>query len=91
MINSLLISCKATRGDLPIGVVKNHNGFTAQLKENKKQKYIGYFDTIEEAFNAYKKAKEAYIKEVAQEYYDKGEITERVYDALMRYEVEITD
>lgn len=91
MINSLLISCKATRGDFPIGVVKNHNGFTAQLRENKKQKYIGFFDTIEEAFSAYKKEKEKYIQEVAKEYYSKGEITKRVYDALMRYEVEITD
>lgn len=35
--------------------------------------------------------KEKYIKDVAQEYYDKGDITKRVYDALMKYEVEITD
>lgn len=39
----------------------------------------------------HKAAKEAYIKQMAQEYYDKGEITKRAYDALMRYEVEITD
>lgn len=91
MINSLLINCKATRGNLPIGVVKNHNGFTAQIKENKKHKYIGYFDTVEDAFAAYKKEKERYIQAVAKEYYDKGEISKRVYDALMKYEVEITD
>lgn len=91
MINSLLISCKANRGDLPIGVAKNQNGFTAQIKENKKWKYIGYFNTVKEAFLAYKNEKEKYIKEVAQEYYDKGKITNRVYDALMKYEVEITD
>ena len=47
--------------------------------------------TEEQSFAAYKAAKEAYIKQVAQEYYDKAEITKRVYDALMRYEVEITD
>lgn len=40
---------------------------------------------------AYKSAKEAYIKEIATEYFSRGEITKRVYDALMRYEVEITD
>ena len=52
---------------------------------------VGLFPTIESAFNAYKESKESYIKKIAQEYYDRGEITERVYDALMRYEVEITD
>ena len=47
--------------------------------------------TPEEAFLAYKKAKEEYIKEVAQEYYDSGKIDQNVYDALLRYQTEITD
>jgi predicted RNase H-like HicB family nuclease len=49
------------------------------------------FDTPEEAFQAYKQAKEAYIKDVANQYYKDGKITENVYNALMKYKVEITD
>lgn len=56
-----------------------------------KQISIGGFTTIEESFSAYKNKREAYLKEVATSYYERGEITKRVYDALMRYEVEITD
>ena len=42
-----------------------------------------------EAFNAYKKAKENYLKELANKW--KGKIDPRAYEALMNYEVEITD
>lgn len=42
-------------------------------------------------FTAYKKAKEEYIKEVAQEYYNSGKIDKKVYEALLRYQIEITD
>ena len=52
---------------------------------------LGIYKTTIEAYNAYKAAKESHIKEVAQKYYDSGQITKRVYDALMAYEVEITD
>ena len=52
---------------------------------------MGTFKTPEEAFSAYKVAKEAYIKEVATKYYNDGKIARNVYDALMNYKVEITD
>jgi hypothetical protein len=55
------------------------------------RKHIGYFKTPYDAFCAYKKEKESYIKEVAKEYYDKGAIGKNVYDALMNYKIEITD
>ena len=45
--------------------------------------------TKEEAFQAYKTAKEKYIKETAEKY--KGLISERVYQVLKSYTVEITD
>ena len=44
-----------------------------------------------QAFSVYKESKEAYIKDVAQEYYDKGLITINVYNALLNYKVEIVD
>ena len=40
-------------------------------------------------FNAYKKAKESFVKEQADEW--KGKIDDRAYEALMKYIVEITD
>ena len=49
------------------------------------------FNTIEEAFVAYKHERELYIKEIAQEYYDKGLINIDIYNSLINYEVKITD
>ena len=48
-----------------------------------------YFNTELEAFNAYKTAKESFIKEQANKW--KSQIDNRAYNALMNYEVEITD
>ena len=91
-INKLIINQKRNRGLLPIGVVKKQDGkFVAQISKNKKRVTLGRFLTANDAFAAYKKEKESYIKEVAQKYFNDGKITKRVYDALMRYEVEITD
>ena len=91
-LNTLLINVRKIRGQYPIGIRRVPSGrFIARVSYVGKRKHLGTFDTIEEAFAAYKQAKEAYIKEVAQKYYDEGKITERVYDALMKYEVEITD
>ena len=62
----------------------------ATVSKNKgKQEFLGYFNTEIEAFNAYKKAKESFVKEQAEKWEDK--IDERAYDALMNYEVEIDD
>lgn len=92
-INLLLTSRRNHRGRCPVGVAYRTKlrKYYAQINKNGKREHIGYYDTIEEAFLAYKREKEEYIKEVAQSYFDKGEITERVYDALMNYKVEITD
>ena len=94
-INTLFIKSNATRGDTPVGVSKKTgvNGikYIAGLNTVEKRGYLGAFDTPEEAFNAYKQAKEKHIQEVALEYYSQGKITERVYNALINYKVEITD
>lgn len=90
-INALFISARAARGKYPIGVSLRHKKYDAQINYGNGAVHLGRYNTPEEAFYAYKAAKEAYIKEVAQEYFDKGLIDKRVYDALMRYEVEITD
>ena len=88
-INYILTSSKAKRGELPIGVRKIGKKFTAFVCREGKQYNIGTFDTPDEAFQAYKTAKESYIKEVADKWKDK--ITEQVYQAMYNYQVEITD
>ena len=91
-INSLLVKCTASRGDHLIGVYwnKTNKAFRATVSKNKgKREHLGYFNTELEAFNAYKKAKESFVKEQADKW--KGKIDDRAYEALMNYEVEITD
>ena len=51
--------------------------------------YLGMFKTEEEAFQAYKQAKESYIKEVALKY--KDQLASNVYSALCHYTVDIDD
>jgi hypothetical protein len=79
------------RGKYPIGIHKDRNNYVVLLSRYGKQEYLCTFKTPEEAFNAYKVAKEAYIKEVATKYYNDGKIARNVYEALMNYKVEITD
>ena len=89
-INKLFIKSDKVRGDLPIGVCKHGNKFKAYLsKGNGKLMYLGLYDTPNEAFLAYKKAKEEYIKEVAEKY--KSQIPQKLYEALINYEVDIDD
>ena len=52
-------------------------------------KHLGLFENKLEAFSAYKQAKEDYLKELADKW--KDQIDPRIYQALNRYQVEITD
>ena len=91
-INSLLIKREASRGEYLIGVSwhKRDKAFKAQVNKNKgKREHLGYFKTEIEAFNAYKEAKESFIKEQAEKWKDKIDI--RAYNALMNYEIDIDD
>ena len=91
-INLLLTKREASRGEHLIGVCwhNTNKAFMAQVGKNKgKQEHLGFFKTELEAFNAYKKAKEAFVKEQANKF--KSQIDPRAYNALMNYTVEITD
>lgn len=89
-INNLFIKSNKTRGQYLIGVViQPSKKFQAFCCKNGKQEYIGTFDTELEAFQAYKEAKEVWIKELANKYI--GKITEQTYQSLMNYQVQITD
>ena len=91
-INLVLTKSDKKRGEHPIGVSWHSKSktFVAQVRKNKGcSEHLGLFNTEIEAFNAYKQAKETFIKEQANEW--KGKIDLRAYDALMNYTVEITD
>ena len=91
-INSLLTKRTTSRGNHLIGVCwhNTNKAFVAKVNKNKgKQEHLGYFKTEIEAFNAYKKAKESFVKEQANKWKDK--IDGRAYNALMNYEVSTDD
>lgn len=91
-VNQLFTKRDNNRGDLPIGVIRRKNKFTAQCTTMNGHKHLGYYDTSEDAFYlGYKPYKEIIIKQTAQEEYAKGNITKVCFDAMMNYEVEITD
>ena len=90
-INVALIKQNKKRGDFPVGVTyhKNTGNFVAQLSTSAGRKRFGAFNNVIDAFAAYKKAKEAYLVELAEKW--KGKIDDRAYNALMNYEVDIDD
>lgn len=93
-VNILFVKRERDRGEYPIGVKKLLNGkFQAicsmkQIGEGILRRSV---DTPEKAFLIYKENKERLIKTVGQREYDKGNIVKKCYEAMMNYEVQITD
>ena len=94
-INLLFTKRDANRGDCPIGVSyrKQSKKYEAKCHINGKKISLGYYNTIEQAFNAYKQAKENEIKRIANDCVSKGYMTKdsRLYKAMINYQVKITD
>lgn len=90
-INTLFVKRDNDRGDYPIGVcyLKDRDKYEAYCSTLEGIKYIGLYNTPQEAFQAYKTFKEAYIKQVADEY--KGRIPDKLYNAMYAWTVEIDD
>ena len=90
-VNGLFIKQARKRGDYPIGVSLNKDTgkFKARVSCESVGKYISVHDTPEEAFQAYKKAKDRIIKDVTNKW--KDQIDSRVYEALMSWTIEISD
>ena len=92
-VNKLFTKCDANRGEYPIGVCRdNYSGYYASYcNDGKGQVHIGNYKDINTAFEKYKEYKEEIIKSVAEEEYLKGTITKECYNAMIKYQVEITD
>jgi hypothetical protein len=91
-INNLFLKSEMKRGNLPLGVHfdKRASKYASKCSDgNKKDKHLGFHSTPNEAFQAYKVYKEQLIKQIADEY--KNKIPSKLYEAMITYEVEITD
>lgn len=90
-INTALVSNKVRRGCCPLGVHfdKSKSSYRASISVYGRNKYLGRFKTKEQAFLAYKQAKEAHLSNLAEKYRD--HLDPRAYHALKKYQVEITD
>lgn len=91
-INAMFTKSDKVRGQYPIGVCyyKWTNKYQSSCCDGRKNRIsLGYFDTPEEAFYAYKNCKEKVIKQVAEEY--KNKIPYKLYKAMYDYKVDIND
>lgn len=81
-----LFSYKPKNNGLPVGISKTKYGEYV-AKYNGEQ--LGVYHTLEEAYDKYAMKKEEVIKQIAEEY--KNKIPKKLYDALLRYEVDINN
>lgn len=85
-INSLLNDRGSVRGDLPIGVSKNGNGFTAHCSNGNGDILHKYCSTLSEAKSWYYTTKKSVVKSQADKALTNGSIGEDVYFALVSRE-----
>lgn len=85
-INLFFIDSGAIRGNYPVGVCfdKKVGKFKASCSVNGKQQALGYFNTHEEAFVAYKAFKESLCKQLALKW--QSEIDTRLFNTMMKWE-----
>ena len=86
-INVFFTDSGNARGEYPVGVCfrKARGKFGACCRVNGKPQHLGYFNTPEEAFAAYKLFKEDLCKQLALKW--QSEIDERLFNAMMKWSV----
>ena len=86
-INTFFTDSGAKRGEYPVGVNfhKASGKFKAHCRVNGKKQHLGYFNTPEEAFVAYKTFKEVLCKKLALKW--QSEIDTRLFNAMMSWSV----
>ena len=84
-INIMIVEKRSNQGLYPQGVYfeKSTNKYKAQARVDGSYKHLGRFDCPDEAHQAYKIAKELYVKEKALEWQDR--IADNVFQALMNW------
>ena len=92
-VNTLFVKRNGDRGLLPIGVIQLDSKYGACCANpfEKRTVTIGRYDTVKDAFVAYKTYKENIIRQVADIEYNKQTITKTCKDAMYAYRVEIDD
>lgn len=87
-LNTLLNSCSNARGEHPRGVYFNkaRGRYLARFSAGGVSQHLGYFYCPQRAYRYYVRAKEAYVKEVANKY--RKSIDPRIYEILMTWTVE---
>jgi hypothetical protein len=90
-LNTFLTVRGNERGPYPIGVTYHERlgKYEACCNRDGKSVYLGLYLNPEDAFEAYKKEKESYAKDLAKRW--EGVIDSRACEALMNYRVLITD
>lgn len=68
-----------------ISYYKKYKHYLAKVNNGKDDCFIQFFNTKEEAYDAYKREKEKRIRMLAGKW--KGKIEDRVYETMMRYEL----
>lgn len=84
-INSLILSSTSSKGSLPVGVKEEAGAYVARIRQGSTAKVLGSYPTVNLAFAAYKRAKKAHIKFVADTFSDV--LDPEIYQALLNFEV----
>lgn len=88
-INKILLDNPDRRGAHPVGVTFYAGKYVSHLSRDGRRYHLGRFATPEEAFKAYKAAREDYIISSAER--DRDSLPLEIYEALMRHKISIND
>lgn len=90
-INTLFNIRRSNRGKFPLGVnfEPRNKKYTADINIYGKPHYLGIYDSKEDAFNAYRIAKKKHVLSTAEKWKDK--LDYRVYDAMVKFDININD
>jgi hypothetical protein len=83
-INSLLLDCGASRGELPLGIDRNRTAFRAACSNRQGKRVSRNFGTVEDAVAWYKETKKCIVKQQAIHAFLANEIKSDVYLALVQ-------
>ena len=81
-LNSVLQFARINKNN---GIKKVKKGYSVTVSMYNKKVFVGTFNDIEIARNAYISTKRDYAYELADKYYMQGKISKKIYDAILNY------